>query len=377
MFDKPRQSDIGVNLGRFDKVAGVRPEHPDRKARMGFIGVGWWATTNHMPMLHVRRDVSMASACGLDKDVLRRVRKDFGFEHTTTDVRELLEQDLDGVIVATPHPLHAEHAIAAMDAGCHVMVEKPMTTTIEQARALHAKAKETKRIVTLSYGWHHRPLCVKAKEMIDGGLLGEVEHVVCHMGTPGKNLFGGVSFDYADSAYVVPDLGTYADPGKAQGGFGHGQLSHLAGLLFWLTGLQADEVFAYTSRIGFPLDMYNAISVRFTNGAIGTVAGAATVPGGARYQLDLRILGSDGMMNIDIDRERLDVFRHDGRDQILEVERDAGAYRCDGPPHEFVELILGLTDRNSAPVEVGVKAVELVAGAYESVRTHAPVKVAP
>ena len=141
MFDKPRQSDIGVNLGTFDKVAGVRPEHPDRKARMGFIGVGWWATTNHMPMLHVRRDVSMASACGLDKDVLRRVRKDFGFEHTTTDVRELLEQDLDGVIVATPHPLHAEHAIAAMDAGCHVMVEKPMTTTIEQAKGAACESK--------------------------------------------------------------------------------------------------------------------------------------------------------------------------------------------------------------------------------------------
>lgn len=54
-----------------------------------------------------------------------------------------------------------------------------------------------------------------------------------------------------------------------------------------------------------------------------------------------------------------------------------GAYRCDGPPHEFVELILGLADHNSTPIEIGVKAVELVAGAYESARANAPVKVAP
>lgn len=377
MSDQPRQSDIGVNEGSFDEVAAARPEHPDQQARIGFIGVGWWATTNHMPMLHARRDVVMASACGLDESVLQRVRDDFGFEHTTTDYHELLEQNMDGVIVATPHPLHAGHAIAAMDAGCHVLVEKPMTTTIEQARELRDKAREKDRIVVVSYGWHHRPLCIKAKEIMDRGLVGEVEHMVCHMGAPGKNLFGGVSFDYADSAYVLPDVGTYADPEKAQGGFGHGQLSHLAGLIFWLTGLRAEELFAFTSNTGFPLDMYNAISVRFTNGATGTVSGAATVPGGARYQLDLRIFGSEGMLNVDVDRERVDLYRHDGAEETVELERDEGAYRCDGPPHEFVELILGLTDQNSSPVEIGVKAVELVAGAYQSAEKNAPVTISP
>ena len=377
MSNQPRTSDIGVNEGTFDKLADRRKQHPRRRVRVGFIGAGWWATTNHMPMLYARRDVVLASACGLDLDILNRVQSDFGFEHTTSDYRELLEQNLDAVIVASPHPLHADHTLAALDAGYHVMIEKPIATTIEQARELHSKTQETGRIVTISYGWHHRPLFVKAKRLIDRGLMGEIEHVVCHMGAPGKNLFGGVNFDYADSAYVTPDIGTYADPAKAHGGFGHGQLSHLAGLLFWLTELQAEEVFAYNNNAKFPLDMYNAITVRFTNGAIGTFAGAATVPSGARYQLDLRIFGSDGMMNIDIDRERLDVIRHDGANETINIERDTGAYRCDGPPHEFIELILGLTEYNSAPIEIGVKAVELIAGAYTSVNTHAPVTVSP
>lgn len=375
MSDPSKQSDIGVNEGTFDRLAAQRRQHPKRVARIGVIGVGWWATTNHLPILKARRDVALASVCGLDEQVLHRVRDDFGIEHTTTDYRDLLEQNLDGVIIATPHPLHAEHAIAAIEAGCHVMVEKPMTTTIKQARKMLNDATEKNRIVVVSYGWHHRPLCVKAKQLMERGLIGEVEHVVCHMGSPGKNLFSGVSFDYADSAYVVPDLGTYADPKKAQGGYGQGQLSHAAGLLFWLTGLRAGRVFAFTNNAGCQLDMYDAITVQFTNGATGIVGGAATVPGGARFQLDFRIFGSEGMLNLDIDRERLDVYRHDGEAVIVDLERDEGAYGCDGPPHEFVELILGLTEQNSSPVEIGLRAVELIDSAYRSARTSQPVEV--
>ena len=55
MSDQLRQSDIGVNDGAFDEGAGARP---DRRARIGFIGVGWWATTNHMPMLRAEHPIA-------------------------------------------------------------------------------------------------------------------------------------------------------------------------------------------------------------------------------------------------------------------------------------------------------------------------------
>jgi len=142
MSDPIISSDIGVKVGEFDEAAASRPQHPDRHVRIGFIGTGWWATTNHIPMLNARKDVVLASACGLDEQVLHRVQDDFGFGHITADYHELLRQDLDGVIVASPHPLHAEHAIAALEAGCHVMVEKPMATTIEQASALIQKTEQ-------------------------------------------------------------------------------------------------------------------------------------------------------------------------------------------------------------------------------------------
>ena len=87
---------------------------------------------------------------------------------------------------------------------------------------------------------------------------------------------------------------------------------------------------------------------------------------GARFQLDLRIFGSEGALLYDIDRARLAVFRDDGASQEFDVGVDDGAYRCDGPPHELVELTLGLTDSNSSPGDVGRRAVEIVHAAYES-----------
>src|SRR5687768_7558610 len=107
------------------KKSAERRYSKTRKARLGFIGAGWWATTNHMPLLRARRDVEMVSVCGLDRALLERCQRDFGFEHVTTDYRELLRKDLDGVVVSSPHTFHAEHGLAALKAGCHVLVEKP------------------------------------------------------------------------------------------------------------------------------------------------------------------------------------------------------------------------------------------------------------
>ena len=108
-----KHRDIGqLSKDEFQKFANRR-HSKTRKARIGFIGAGWWATTNHMPLLKARRDVELVSVCGLDENVLKRCQHDFGFPHVTPDYHELLKQDLDGVVVASPHVFHAEHALAA------------------------------------------------------------------------------------------------------------------------------------------------------------------------------------------------------------------------------------------------------------------------
>ena len=75
----------------------------ERKARIGFIGAGWWATANHMPVLAGRDDVELTAVCRLGADELQQVRQQFGFEYATEDYRKLLDEvELDGVVVASP-----------------------------------------------------------------------------------------------------------------------------------------------------------------------------------------------------------------------------------------------------------------------------------
>ena len=83
-------------------------------------------------------------------------------------------------------------------------------------------------------------------------------------------------------------------------------------------------------------------------------------------QVDLRIFGSEGMLLVDCERARTHLWRHDGRHVVVDVPPDAGAYECSGPPHNFVDLILGRTEVNWSPGEAAMRSVELLDAAYRS-----------
>ena len=103
----------------------------------------------------------------------------------------------------------------------------------------------------------------------------------------------------------------------AGGGYGLAQLSHSTGMLSWLTGLAPETVYALMASPESRVDLYDAISVKFGGGAIGTVSGAGTVPpvGKAEFQVDIRLFGSDGMLLLDCERARCEFRRHDGHCQ--------------------------------------------------------------
>jgi predicted dehydrogenase len=349
-----------------------------RKVRLGFLGAGWWATANHIPLLAQREDVELAAVCRLGHEELRRVRERFGFSFATESAEELVRQPgLDAVVVTSPHTLHYEHARLALEQGLHVLCDKPMCTRGEHARELVRLAREKNRHLLVPYGWHYKPFIQQAKQWMEQGAVGSVQHVLCHMASPIRALLQGQRFLVADNSgqagavLFEPDPKTWSDPKVAGGGYGHAQLSHSTGMLCWLTGLMPASVYALMSAPEAPVDLYDALSVRFEGGAIGSISGAGTVPpdGMSAYQVDLRIFGSEGLLMLDCERARLELRRHDGRHQRVELAPDAGAYTCDGPPHNFVDLIVGKTTINYSPGEAAMRSVLLLDAAYRSARS--------
>jgi predicted dehydrogenase len=281
---------------------------------------------------------------------------------------------LDAVIVSSPHTLHYEHARLALERGLHVMVEKPMCIRAAEARELVRLATAKNRHLLVPYGWHYKPFVQQAKTWLDQNLIGEMQFALCHMASPVRSLLQGQGFaaesnsGQAGKLLFQPDPKTWADPQIAGGGYGYAQLSHSTGMLLWLTGLIPQSVHALMTAPDSRVDLYDAISVRFREGAIGTVSGAGTIPpaGEARFQVDLRLFGSEGMLLLDLERARLELRRYDGRSESVPLAADAGTYTCEGPPNNFIDLVLGKTTINYAPGEAAMRSVLLLDAAYRS-----------
>jgi predicted dehydrogenase len=212
-----------------------------------------------------------------------------------------------------------------------VMVEKPVTLSAEEGWDLERRVRERGVVFLAPYGWNYKPFTVEAKRLVDEGLLGGVQYVLCHMASPTRGLFAGDTNHIRrlwESRTSGPDPQTWQSP-EHGGGYAHGQITHSSALLFWLFDtLRAASVTAKVSTAGAAVDLFDAAVVTFDGGAIGTVSGAATLPDGSSYQVDVRVFGSEGVLLLDTERERVTLRRYDGREWNLDIEPGAGDYEC-------------------------------------------------
>jgi len=334
------------------------------KARIGVIGAGWWAVVNHIPVLKSLPDCEVVAVNRLGAAELKAVQEKFGIAQGFEDYRAMLDTvPMDAVVVSSPHVVHFEHARAALEKGCHVLVEKPLTTSAADARALVALAEAAGREIVVPYGWNFKPFTAEARRL--AARVGRIEHVVLQMANALDDLFAGAPMIETEGAMFRPPPSTWADPKRA-GGFGWGQLVHALGLLFRIADLAPEAVFAVTGQSPANVDYYDAAVVRFADGATASLSGAATLPKGRPVQIDLRIFGSEGMLLVDIERERLELRRRDGRDEVVALQPGDGAYECVTPLKVLVDLALGRKTENGAPGIVGARAVEVLDALYRS-----------
>ena len=119
------------------------------------MGAGWWACEFHLPHILANSNAELVGVSRIGSAELQQIQKHFEIPFVSEDHTELYTLNPDGVIVASPHVFHAEHAKYALEKGCHVLVEKPMATSTEDAEALCSIARKTGKTVMTPYGLNH------------------------------------------------------------------------------------------------------------------------------------------------------------------------------------------------------------------------------
>ena len=140
-------------------------------------------------------------------------------------------------------------------------------------------------------------------------------------------------------------------------------------MALWLTDLRGQAAFALMSApLDAQVELHDAVSIRFTNGAIGSMGGASSHLGGAdnRHAVEVRAVGARGMFHLDLRDNILWRYRGEGDDVRVPLEADAGLYDCIGPIDAVVDAGLGRNPANNSPAELGARTVEILNAAYRS-----------
>jgi predicted dehydrogenase len=350
------------------------------KLRLGVIGAGSWTISSHLPNLIAHADeIDFVIVNRRNPEMLGRIRERFGFAKATTDWQDVLAEKPDIVVVGSPPGHHWEQAKAALEAGAHVMCEKPFTIDPAHAWDLVETQKRTGKSLILAYGWNYRPMVIQAHRMMheDGG-VGEIELVALHMDSVTRELLSETGAYPGAAPESIPQADTWSRPETSGGGYGQAQLTHLLGVSLWLTDLRGQDIFAFMSApLGAQVELHDAVSIRYTNGAIGTMSGASSHLGGAgnRHAVEVRVVGSTGMFHLDLRDNILWRYRNPQDDVRVPLEADAGLYDCRGPIDALVAAGAGRPFDNNSPAELGARTVEILEAAYRSAKSGSQERV--
>jgi len=147
----------------------------EQQVGFGVIGLGTWGEY-HLKTFADEPGVYTAGICDLNEELLQQRAEEYDVGFATTDYKELLARDdIQAVSVVTPDFLHYDIAVAAAQAGKHILLEKPMATSMAEAREIAAAVRQTG--VTLMVDFHNRwnPTIIEMKNAIEAGELGEVK----------------------------------------------------------------------------------------------------------------------------------------------------------------------------------------------------------
>lgn len=236
------------------RIAVRATPHGAGAFRVGLVGAGNLARWVHLPIIQKTRGMELRAVCSASGARGLGYATRFGARYCCSDYEELLrDPDVDLVFIVTRNQHHAAQAIAALEAGKHVFVEKPMALTEEECRRIGQTVEATGRQLTVGFNRRFSPFYLEQKRRLRDRIMPLV--VNCRVNSP------GISGSY-----------WMADP--AIGGAILGEACHFVDLMYWLLDSEPVAVSACTLPTGrpHPVGQNNLVATfRFADGSIGSL----------------------------------------------------------------------------------------------------------
>ena len=261
------------------------------RLRIGMIGCGEIAVQTAKGIAGAA-NAEHVMVTDLDQRVAIDMAETYGVPATTSVEELLANRRVDAVYIAVPHYLHAPLAIQAARAGKHVLVEKPIATTLADADGMIAAARDAGVTLSVAFTAQVDPACQAAKRLIAGGAIGDVTgtRIVYRGDKPESYWHSGYSGRIQTDWRISKT--------KAGGGALIMNTIHDLNTLRFITGLEASRVFCEYDTYVTPVEVedYLAITYRYASGAIGTLEAGSAVRGRDPLREVNRIYGTTGQI---------------------------------------------------------------------------------
>ena len=310
-----------------------------KTVRIGIIGCGMITQRSHAPAYKKLKGVQITALCDIAADHMATVRDAHAPEAAEfADYHEMLGSGLvDAVSVATPVHLHCPMTLAALEAGCHVLCEKPMGMSQAETAQMVAAAHKADKVLQINLSRRYMPFYQTIAKLIHDGRIGEPRHIRAiriHTSAPDRGWAPG-------STWFVT---------KQCGGGGVGDIGvHVGDMMQWFFG-DVETVSALTDSRRPDIDVVdNATALfRFRNGATGVLELSWTSAVG---HMAIEIHGSDAMLRTGATaKDGITIVGKDGTTEKLgEADLVTGArdsFQC------FVDAINGVAP-TPVPGEIG------------------------
>jgi predicted dehydrogenase len=255
---------------------------PD-KLGVAVIGYGFMGTT-HISAWRYIDDCEVRAVVGRNLEKAREVAKKYGIDAYNNIDEVLRRRDIDIVDVCTPTSTHASYSVASMSAGKHVFLEKPIALTLKDADAIIDASKKNKVKLMVGHVLRFFPEYMKAKELIDQGMIGEPVIARTFRGGP------------------IPEWSPWFLDKTQSGGVAIDLAIHDVDYLMWIFNKRVERVYAVVKKLvhkEITAEDFALINLRFENGGTALVEANWALPKMYPFTMRFEVDGTNGMITLD------------------------------------------------------------------------------